>query len=133
MRRHVVLTHLGWPAKRFVYATGQEALWLAGGAFLALLLWRHLLPLCVVTPPDTSVPPLLVWARLHLPGALADPLAQYIGWIPLVGAGFVLGLVALFVLWEPAEKKLHRWALIYVRTWLRCPRVATYQPHARRA
>jgi len=132
VRRHIVLTHLGWPAKRFVYATGQEALWLAGGAFLALLLWRSLLPLCIVSPSDPAVlPPLLVWGHAHLPAVLADLLTRYLGWIPLVGAGLVLGLVALFVLWEPAEKKLHRWVLIYARTWLLCPRVATYQPRAR--
>lgn len=129
MRRHVVLTHLGWPAKRFVYATGQEALWLAGGAFLALLLWRHLLPLCVVPPPDASgPPPLVVWAQAHAPAVLAGLLTRYVAWVPLAAAGLVLGVVAVFTLWEPEEKKLHRWALVYVRTYLRCPRVATYQP-----
>lgn len=133
MRRHVVLTHLGWPAKRFIYATGQEAMWLAGGAFVALLLWRRLLSLCVVAPSDTAVPPLLVWGQTHLPAFLADPLALYLGWIPLGGAGLVLGLVALCVLWEPEGKKLHRWALVSLRTRLRSPRVATYQPHPERS
>ena len=202
MRRHAVLTHVNWPVKRFIYATGPEALWLGAGLLLALVVWRAVLPLCVgglvpVEAPDASPPallaapaaavpaavpsgtegaaplpsvapatplpaevasvpvpspasplaprrdvlapavrrtdsPLLLWGRPRVPGVLWDSFARLVPWVPFLAAGTVLLPITLVVLWEPEEKKLHRWALAYVRRERRLPRVATYQPRARR-
>jgi hypothetical protein len=136
VRRHVCLTHLNEPAKRYVVLSGPEALWVAGAVALGALLWRALLPAC--TPMTALDPatgrqlvlaeaPLLLWARDRWPAAEAG-LTMYVPFLPLVVFLALVGLVAFLALWEPGGKKLHRWAATYARTWRRCPRVATWQP-----